>query len=83
MRRLDRSQNLGGFSAGRGIAAWFVFENESDALFSNFVGSFEQFCVHCSTIRGLICQAPEVEAADAIGADVFKFGEFLGRLNKP
>src|SRR3984885_7895804 len=69
MGRLDRLQNPGSLRPGGGIEAGIIFQKQGDALLTRCVGRSQEFLVDRPAIRLLVIQAPEIEAAHAIGLE--------------
>src|SRR5271165_2132542 len=69
MGGLDGIENLCGLSSGGSIESGIVFQKQGDALLAGFISCFQKFFVDRGTIWLLIFQAPEIEAAHAIGLE--------------
>src|SRR3954452_24662401 len=76
--RLHGGQNLRGFGTGSRVTGWLVFQNKDDSLLLGFGRSLAQLVIDCGAVGRLIVEAPEIEAADALGSE--RLGHLDGAL---
>src|SRR5436305_3771710 len=60
------------FSPGCSVVGKFIFYNENQTRSTYFLGCVLQFFVYRLTMRRLVLQAPEIEAADAVRRGRFR-----------
>ena len=58
------------FAAGGGVALEFVFEDEEDVLLGGFFCGFLEHIVDGGAVGRDVVEAPEIEAADLVGAEL-------------
>ena len=71
VRRLDGIKRARCFAAGGSVALELVFEDQQDALFAGGLCGGAELVVNGGAVRSHIVEAPEVEAADFVGAELF------------
>ncbi len=76
--RGDGGEGAGGFAAGGGVAFELVFEDEEDALPAGGFGGGAEVIVDGLAEGGGVVDAPEVEAADLVGAELSGEGDGAG-----
>ena len=69
--RLNCIERAYGFATGGGVAFEFVFEDEQDAMLGGYFRGGSEFLVDGSAVGSDIVKAPEVEAANFIGIELF------------
>src|SRR5256885_237897 len=71
-RGLHRGENPCRLGSGRGVAGRLVFQNKNQSTLATLLSRFPQFVIHRRPIGALVFQAPEIEAAHAIGVECLR-----------